>query len=93
MTKSDIVKQELKDFKEEVISRLTRIEEKITFTNGKIAKAVTDIELGKQQRRAMVQVCEKNHSASKDWKMMFATATVTAIVVFTVTYIGNRMFG
>lgn len=45
----DVIKQELSDFKDEVVNRLQRIEDKITYTNGKIAKAITDIELNKQK--------------------------------------------
>lgn len=48
--RDSIIKQELKDFKEEVISRLQRIERQTTMTNGKVASAITDIALVNQKQ-------------------------------------------
>lgn len=42
-TKLEILNQKYLDLKDEIISRLERIETKVDYTNGKVANAITDI--------------------------------------------------
>ena len=94
--RSDIVKQELNDFKDEVVSRFTRldnkldkIDEKVSFTNGKIAGAIVDIQLNKSRYTSVIHNCDKNHPPLRDWKMMIITAIVGILAVI----ITNRILG
>jgi hypothetical protein len=76
--------QELKDLKTEVISRLIRIEEQTRKTNGTVAKVMTDIALGNQERKQIISNCDNNHPHKKEWTIFIATgisSVVTAIAI------------
>ena len=70
----ETIKQELKDFKEEIISRLTRIEAQTTKTNGNVAKAITDIALGSQERKEIIKDIS-NHTIDCPARKFFNDAT------------------
>lgn len=85
--KAAVIKQELQDFKSEIIARFDRnssttkeILAKVNYTNGKIADAILKIALNEKSINTITTNCDKNHAPAKDWKMMVASSIVAAVV-------------
>jgi len=74
-----VLRQELKDFKDEMISRLGRIERQTTMTNGKVASALTDIALLKDNQNDCP--ARKYHIAPTKMQVKDYIMGVIAIVV------------
>ena len=89
------LKQELKDFKEEIIPRLERIEQQTIKTNGRVNTHDTDLQLIKQRetdcpaKKFVIEFKEERKQIQDlSYKKITAIVGITAVVVSVI----NLMF-
>jgi uncharacterized protein YpuA (DUF1002 family) len=92
----EVVLQELKDFKQETIARLKELDNKASYTNGKIAKAITDIELLKEKHDSCSARIYFNNPTRKDevdlnMKKITIIITGTALIVSILNFALSRL--
>ena len=80
--------QEIKDFKNEVISDIREIKIQTKFTNGKVAEAIKEIAILKEKQKscpARIFYYNPNMKDLKDWSLKKSAIVISLIIAVVIT--------